>query len=462
MHNPLRSVVCWLLACSSLWLSFNSDGTAAEPKLAIATFNVDATPPLGSPLCDGLVVPAKEVVDPLSARGIVLLGSGAPIVLCAVDWVGIGNGGYDAWREALAKAVGTTPDRVAVHTLHQHDAPGCDFEAEALLAAQGLSGSMFHVVFARQTIERVAAAAKAAIQQAQPVTHVGVGQAKVERVASNRRVLGPNGKVKYVRYSATKIPEAIAAPEGTIDPQVRLLSFWDGDRPLASLTYYTTHPQSYYGQGGVSADFPGLARALREKALPALAHIHFNGASGNVTAGKYNDGAVANRARLAERLAAGMKAAWDATNKHPVAAGDVHWRTTDVVLPLSPRLLDEGPLVADLENSQQQLRLRIRAARDLTFARRTQAGHKTQLACLQIGPAYVLHMPGELFVEYELAAINRKPGNLVCMAAYGDYGAGYIGTEIAYTQGGYETGVVSRVAPQVESVLMQAIDKLLP
>jgi hypothetical protein len=48
------------------------------------------------------------------------------------------------------------------------------------------------------------------------------------------------------------------------------------------------------------------------------------------------------------------------------------------------------------------------------------------------------------------------------MAAYGDYGPGYIGTEIAYAQGGYETSPgASRVAPQVEQVLMDAITQLL-
>jgi hypothetical protein len=36
-------------------------------------------------------------------------------------------------RDALAKAAGTTKDRVCVHCLHQHDAPGCDFEADELL-----------------------------------------------------------------------------------------------------------------------------------------------------------------------------------------------------------------------------------------------------------------------------------------------------------------------------------------
>ena len=42
----------------------------AETPLRIAPFEADVTPPLGTPLCDALVQPAKEIVDPLSARGI--------------------------------------------------------------------------------------------------------------------------------------------------------------------------------------------------------------------------------------------------------------------------------------------------------------------------------------------------------------------------------------------------------
>jgi hypothetical protein len=104
---------------------------------------------------------------------------------------------------------------------------------------------------------------------------------------------------------------------------------------------------------------------------------------------------------------------------------------------------------------------RLRTARNLAWAKRCEAGVKIDLACLKVGPAYVVHMPGELFVEYQLAAQKLRPDNLVMMAAYGDYGMGYIGTAIAYTQGGYETGPVSRVAPEVEAVLMQGLRELL-
>jgi hypothetical protein len=449
-----------LTLASALLVAAALPSRAADAPLRIATFEADVTPPLGTPLCDALVQPAKDIVDPLIARGIVLLGEDKPVVLCALDWVGIGNSGHDAFRDGLARAAGTTRDRVCVHCLHQHDAPGCDFEADDVLARYGLGGKLFDPAFARKAIDRVAAAVGKAAQSPRAVTHIATGKAKVEHVASNRRVTGPDGKVKYVRYSSTKDPKIRAEPEGLIDPYVHVLSFWDGDKPLASVTYYATHPQSYYGKGGVSCDFPGLARGLRDKALPGVAHIHFNGAGGNVTAGKYNDGDPVNRMALAERLARGMKEAFDAAKKTPVKAADLDWRVASVALPLS-KVYNSKELWERVADEKLQVPERLKAARNFAWARRCEAGDKIDVACLHLGPAYVLHMPGELFVEYQLAAQQMRPDSPVMMAAYGDYAPGYIGTAVAYTQGGYETGPVSRVAPGVEEVLTGAMRELL-
>lgn len=449
-----------LFLVAALLLTVTAPLGAADAPLRIAPFQADITVPIGTPLCDGLVLPAKEIVDPLSARGIVLLTADKPIVLCALDWVGVGNSGHHAFREAIAKAAGTTRDRVHVHCLHQHDAPGCDFQADEVLAAHGLGGKLFDPGFARKAIQRVADAAGKAAQKPLTVTHVGVGKAKVEKVASSRRVMGPDGKVMYVRYSACRDPKIREEPEGLIDPYVQVLSFWDGDKPLVSITYYATHPQSYYGKGGVSCDFPGLARNRRERELPGVAHIHFNGAGGNVTAGKYNDGDPLNRPVLAERLAKGMKEAFDSIKKVPVKSGDVAWRTTTAALPLN-KLYNVKDLQARVADDKLAQLDRMRAARNLVWARRCEAGEKLDIGCLKVGPAYVVHMPGELFVEYQLAAQKLRPDSPVMMAAYGDYGMGYIGTAIAYTQGGYETGPVSRVAPEVEEVLMKALGELL-
>ena len=442
-----------------LWMCWSGALLAGEP-LRIATFRCDATPPLGTPLCEGLVMPALRVDDPLTARGIVLLGAEKPIVLCAVDWVGIGNDGYEAWRRALAEAAGTDPRRVAVHTLHPHDAPGCDFSAEALLKERGLGGAGFDPAFAEKAIARAAAALRESLRHPRVATHVGQGRAKVEKVASNRRVLGPDGKVKHVRFSSCRDPEAIAAPEGVIDPYVRVLSFWEDDRPLAVLSYYATHPQSYYGKGGISADFVGMARTQRERELPGVPLIHFNGASGNVAAGKYNDGSPERRPILAGRLATGMKAAWDATEKTPIDADAVGWKVVSAALPLRDTL-DPERLRKRLDDPQVATGERVRAARDLAWAMRMKRGDRIDLTRLSLGSASILHLPGELFVEYELAAQAMRPNQMVCMAAYGDYGPGYIGTRIAYGQGGYETSRVSRTTPEVEAVLIEAIRELL-
>ena len=444
------------------FLGFAGHAFGEAPRLAVATFNIDATPPMGAPLCDALCQPASAVDDPLSARGIILLpAEQQPIVLVAVDWVGVGNEGQDAWRQAIAAAAGTTVDRVAIHALHQHDAPGCDFAADRLAAEYGLGGKLFDVEFARETIARAATAVSAAINEPQAITHLGAGVGLVEHVASTRRCLGPDGKVKWIRYTACTDPEAIAQPEGIIDPHARAVGFWAGDKPVVVLTYYATHPQSYYGKGRVSADFPGLARTQREAELAGLLHIHFNGAGGNIGAGKYNDGSPENRPILAGRLAAGMAKAWDAIDRFPLDDATLQWDTRDVALPPGKHL-DEASLLSLIQDKQAPIVDRLQAVRDLTFLRRCEAGGKITVSRLRIGAVDLLHLPGELFVEYQLAAQAMRPESIVCTAAYGDYGCGYIGLHDSYAQGGYETSErASLVAPSVEGVLMTAITELM-
>ena len=434
---------------------------ANAQSLRVASFQLDVTPPLGSPLCEGFVPEAARIDDPLFVRGVVILGAGEPIVLCAVDFVGLGNSGYDAWRDALAKGAGTSAKRVAVHALHQHDAPGCDLSEAELLMPFGIDRKACDVPFQRGVLQRLEIAVKESLATARPFTQIGTGQVRVDRVASNRRILGDDGKVKIVRYSSMTDPAAIAAPEGTIDPQLKLLSFWNGDVPLISMTYYATHPQSHYGKGAVSSDFPGLARARRDLAEPKLFHVHFNGAGGNVTAGKYNVGSPEARIELTERLAAGMEQAWKSTRRVPVTAADIEWRVEPVSLPLRDRLLNLAEIEKTLLNDKAPPTERIRAAKDIAYATRVKAGQTIDLSSLRFGNAVILNLPGEIFVEYQLAAQKMRPDRFVGTAGYGDYGPGYIGTAIAYSEGGYETSAVSRTAPEAEAVLLAAIQKLL-
>lgn len=450
----LKSVCCILLVLFTVSAgnSANAQGVK-DAGLQLATFDVNATPPVGSQLTYDPMINDWDLG--LRAKGIVLIGAGKPIVMCAIDWIGIANDSHDEFVRALAEAAGTTPERVVVHTLHQHDAPESDFGAEKLMKEAGMDPICFEGSYARNLIDRLGDAVRASLKKAQPITHIGTGQARVYNVASNRRLVGADGKIKATRMSATKDSAMRAEPEGLIDPMVSLVSFWNADKPVAVLSYYATHPQSYYRTGVANPDFVGIARFMRQLAVPAALQVHFNGAGGNITAGKYNDGAKENRLILAGRLADGMKRAWESTKREPITANSVKWSVEPLAFKPSAHILSLAEMKAKPASYQANNMSK------LVFLERVKAGKKIDLACLSIGNVRILHLPGEPFIEYQLAAKAERPDLFVTVAGYGDYATGYIGTAIGYTQGGYETGEASGVTADAEKTLMTAIHKLL-
>lgn len=455
-----RPTLGWL--CFAAWLAgcvvpINPSLRAAEAAIRVAVFEIDASPPVGSRMAYDLT---KEILQPLSCKGLVILGRDQPIVVTAVDWLGISNESHQLFRERLAAAADTTADRVIVHCLHQHDAPWCDQTSDQLLRNEAVADPPFDSAVAREMFDRAAVAVRAAVPRAQTVTHLRTSQANVLQVASNRRVLGPDGNVLHVRWSATRDPVVRDFPEGVIDPAIKLVTLYHDEQPLCVISSYATHPQSYYRTGKANPDFPGMARNAFQSEI-GVPVIHFNGAAGNVTAGKYNDGSPDNREVLAGRMLDGFRAAWTTGIRQAVNQDDLTWKTTPVQLPLAPHL-DVATLRSTLSHPAESAGRKLQVACELAWALRTQAGHPIQLSALGLGPMRLLSMPGELFIEYQLAAQEMRPDLFVMMAAYGEYGTAYIGTAISYSQGGYETGPdASFVGPGSEAELIRGISELL-
>jgi hypothetical protein len=426
----------------------------AYGELKLSIFDIDATPPVGSQLAYQPMVNTSDMS--LRARGVVIFGSGLPIVLCSVDWIGIANYSQDAFKNALADAAETIPQRVAIHTVHQHDAPRSDFGAEKLLIEAGLDPMSYESSFQRELIDRLSAEVKKSVGRAETLTHIGLGKAEVYKVASNRRIIGEDGKIRAWRGSTSRDPKLRAEPEGIIDPMISLVSFWNNEEPMAVLCYYANHPMSYYLTGLPNPDYPGVARFMRQLAVPQALHIYFNGAGGNLAAGKYNDGSMENRLILAQRLADGMKRAWEATRKEPITASDAEWDVDPVVLPHAPFIENLRESMASLDPATL-----TRHIVKLVWLNRLQEGKKIDISCLSIGSARILHMPGELCVEYQLAAKEMRPDLFVTMAAYGDYAPGYICVARGYYEGGYEAGEASGVTAEAEEVILTSMRKLL-
>ncbi|MEN6493285.1 MAG: hypothetical protein ABFD16_03260 [Thermoguttaceae bacterium] len=444
-----------VLVSATIVFGLTTAGWAQPPRqLRVATFSSDVTPPIdGHPLI--WIVPAKTIETPLLAKGIVLDDGQNRYVLCAVDWCGLCNSSHRLFRSKIAAAAGTDISRVAVQTVHQHTAPYTDGDTQKLLDQEKNPPRYVDFKFLDEITDRLAVAVRASLDRLQPFDRIGTGQAKVERVASCRRVVTPEGK-HVTRWSSCKDPALIALPEGPIDPFVKTITLAQGDKPLVRLHYYATHPQTFYNDPRVSGDMPAFARERLEK-KDHVFQIYFTGCSGNVTLGKYNNGTPEARDELTERLYEGMEASVAATKYAP--ANELAWRSVPLVL--SART-DPGYTVeerrAKMADPKVNATLRVRAATSVAFAQRS--SQPLDLCRLQIGRVQILCLPGECMIEYQHYAQQQRPDDFVAVAAYGDLGTGYICTAKAFAEGGYEP-TASHTGPETEPLLKAAIRQLL-
>ena len=436
-----------------------SDSVAADKpgNLRLATFRFDVTPPKGHSLCGGWIRPVVGVDDPLEAMGYVLLGIGKPIVVCAVDWTGLANSAHIQWRKALADAARTTIDRVAVQCVHQHNAPFACMDAQAIVQEQGDLPDIVNPVFFDRCLKNAGDAVTKSLKKTTPVTHIAHGEARVEKVAANRRIIGLNGKLISQRGSSSRKPEHHRFPEGLIDPMLKTVAFYNGNKKLVASHFYACHPMSYYGDGRVSADFCGLARRRMQKQEPDCLHLYFNGCGGNIGAGKYNNGSKEARIELTQRMFDGITTSNATLKPEPIRS--FAWETEDILPPLDPRFNEEQLLVG-IRNKTNRVVARNRPSYTVAFIRRVKEGIPITLSSLHVNDISMLHLPAESFIEYQLRAQAIAPNRFVACAAYGDGGPWYIPVKEAYPQGGYAVGV-AWCSPQIDPLMSNGIQTLL-
>jgi hypothetical protein len=291
------------------------------------------------------------------------------------------------------------------------------------------------------------------------VTHVATAQAKVEKVAANRRVhRDAKGKVLAMRGSSCRDETLRSLPEGLIDPWLKTVAFYDRATKIAACHYYATHPMSYYGDGRVSSDFTGLARKVRQQEEPGCLHLYFTGAAGNIAAGKYNDGSKEMRPVLTRRIHDGIAASEKALKPEPIGA--VSWQTAEVLPPARTGQTIEQ-LQQQIADRKNAVVARNRPSYLLAWMQRVQRkAPPIVLSALHINDVTLLHLPAESFIEYQLRAQQMAPKRFIATAAYGDGGPWYIPTREEYANGGYEVSVAF-CDPEVDGILTRGMGSLL-
>jgi len=171
------------------------------------------------------------------------------------------------------------------------------------------------------------------------------------------------------------------------------------------------------------------------------------------------DGSHEMRIVLANRLYDGMKATIQASGEPEPAT--LSCKTTDIRFPLRQEAkYSEENLRAVLADPTLPYPARMGASLGLAWYDRLKISPTVDITSYRLGPATILHLPSEAFVEYQLFALSLRPNDFVAVAAYGELGTGYICTDKAFAEGGYEP-TASLVGPPTETLLKAAIREVL-
>ncbi|MDO5552321.1 MAG: hypothetical protein Q4G68_01040 [Planctomycetia bacterium] len=420
----------------------------AEAAFKAAQFKVDVTPPVGTHLA---YVMNESIEYPIYVSGLILDDGTTRIVWVSGDFIFISGETYRRWQRNIAQAAGTTPEKVFLHVVHQHDTPlvTTDYE-QSEEGDEYVINKEYCLSIEKRIFDAVASAAAGPWA---PIKRILTAEREIEGLASNRRLVDTNGVCVAMRFSGCTDPKMQAWPVGVIDPKLRTIAFEMTDGKIfAALHFYATHPMAAYLRMKVGPDVPGWA--LRKLAMkePGTLHIYFTGCGGNITFGKYNPGGdIKAIETLGNRLANAIGANMQSLKNNSL--GKIVLKTTAINIPF-----DLTRLKKSAENTERKNNARIWLLKTLDQWKMvpiTSVSIGDNINFLSIGLS-------EVFVEYQLYAQSLLPGRFLAVASYANGIYEYTPTAKAFQEGGYEPGETACiVTPEIETVLKKGIADVL-
>jgi hypothetical protein len=387
-------------------------------QTAAGAASAEITPPLEVGLLmssvDGVWARFEGIQSPLRARALVLQparqagGNGVatePVALVALDLLGLSGeavGGWAQLKARVAAAAGDVvrPERIVLACSHTHAAP------ESLALSNLCKTSAFQSWVAA-LVSAIGRAVREAAGKLRPC-RLAYGSAAVPGLGIHRRIHTSRG----VLLSHPPPPDEIVLSRGgPVDDLVNVIvarDLRDEAKVIATDVNATCHPVHEMCIPRVSADYPGVMSAALEASHPGSVALFLNGAAGNINPTTVSAGADAST-RHGVALAAAVERQLAAGNGLTPCDG-IAFKRRAVTLPTR------------LPNGRPEGRL-LRA----------------ELAALRVGPASFLFLPGEPFVETGLKLRDRSPFDLTAVVGYSENYIGYVPTDAAFAEGGYET-----------------------
>ncbi len=403
---------------------------ADDPPLLAGTGVAEITPPLEVGILMSssrqLWEPFDRVRLPLQARAIVVEKAQRRIAVVSLDLLGVAGeavGGMGKFKDQVVAAADhvVAADDVVLASTHTHCGPES-------IALTDLRNAESFKKWTEHLVQRIGSAIRTAAGSVRPCKLM-VGSRPVRELSVNRRIKTTRG----IAFAHGRLPpDEVIGPEGPIDDRVGVAAFVDrSGAPVAILVNFAAHPVLEMCIRHVSPDYPGEMVVELQRRHPGAEVLFLQGACGNINPPTM-DRSPANAQRYAHRLAEVVDQALG--DLSPVDGDELALRWKTIELPMRS-------LTGELES--EPLRTRIGAAR--------------------IGNAVAVFLPGEPFVEIALAIRKASPWGFTMVVGYAEDYIGYIPTDRAFDNGGYEVrpGRWSRVARGSEAIVRQEAIELL-
>lgn len=457
--------------------------------LRVGTAMVDITPRAGTHLAGsgaGEHRPAESVLDPLHAKAVVLEAEERKLCFLALD-VTIVTEEYTAQvREAASEQFGLEPEAVMVHATQTHTAPSLGYlmldpDFPALPAEyEYVRGAE------RSWCDFAATRAIQAIGEAsctlQPV-QVGVGSGLCDGLAFNRRGVRRDGTVcmpwPVGRKAQPLGPTQLRYMEGPTDPEVGMMCLRREDMQVAAmLLHFTCHPVNVFAARSpvVSADWPGSwAAGMQAECGAGCVPLVLNGCCGNINPwDPFDPDFVPDHRRMGAALAEMTRKVMCTLEFTDEVSLDR--RVRRVPLPLktvepealaeAEKMLSDHPQPKFLEDEPGRVDpawFRAASVMSIEYMRRRSTDLPYEIQAFRVGDTAFVGLPGEPFVEGQLAIKIGSPTYPTYVAHCTSQYVGYLPTRDAHQRGGHEVNTCywAKLVPEaLDIVTKNAIEML--
>ncbi len=387
----------------------------------------------------GTVFRRSKVDSNIMAHAVVFSDGAETVVFVSLDVTFIGRPEVLRIKELCQLRTGIPARNIFIAANHAHSAPSA--------AAAFLLGADPHPVYIDFLTEQVAKAVTSAKESMRPA-RMAAGNAPAPGIAFNRRLVRPGGTVVLVvalQGSTDHDFSPSYPPAGPVDDEVGYIWFEDAQgAPIGSLMSFACHNHSA-GSLYFHRDLFGRAGdAIRQELKSDMPTVSVAGACGDVM---WLDPRV-GPPKEAEAFT------WETGRKLAKALlRHVHTAPRQEIYGIRVESsLAEVPDRAPADSEYCEDLCRGRSERDLAFARarytpereavavRGETSCLVEISAVSIGDSVAIATnPAELFVEFGLEIKKRSPFKTTFISELTNGYCGYVPTEAAFLQKGYET-----------------------